>query len=348
MKSIATSLAALFLLLTGSVRAAMYDVTDTFQGNSFFTGFYFYSGADPTNGRVNYVTQAEAQTLGLAYVSGSNFILRADSSTTLSASGAGRNSFRLISNNQYTTHVAIFNMQHMPQGCGTWPAVWELGQNWPYGGEVDIIEGVNDQAPNLSSLHTSPGCTMPASRDETGNPTVLDCNAFANSNAGCGVQTTAPNSYGPRFNSNGGGWYAIERTPTFIKIWFWPNGASNIPSDVLNGASSVKTDAWGSPTANYPNTQCDINSKFGPANIIINLTFCGDWAGSVYPNSGCPGICVDYVNEYPAAFIDAYFNFNWIKVYQMASNVSMLAQLPEPLPRKHGLFSSLVHSRMFQ
>jgi len=24
-------------------------------------------------------------------------------------------------------------------------------------GEVDIVEGVNDQAPNLSALHTSPG-----------------------------------------------------------------------------------------------------------------------------------------------------------------------------------------------
>ena len=126
---------------------------------------------------------------------------------------------------------------------------------------------------------------------------VLDCNAFANSNSGCGVQTTVPNSYGPAFNRNSGGWcvlfvllfqielffqlavnrYAIERTTTFIKIWFWPRGASNIPSDVLNGASSVNTDNWGSPTANFPNTQCDINGKFGPANIIINLTFCEFW-----------------------------------------------------------------------
>ena len=62
----------------------------------------------------------------------------------------------------------------------TWPAVWELGGGeWPKGvsfmnqtsyqvvmamlirlwtqGEVDIVEGVNDQEPNASSLHTSPG-----------------------------------------------------------------------------------------------------------------------------------------------------------------------------------------------
>lgn len=68
--------------------------------------------------------------------------------------------------------------------------------------------------------------------------------------------------------------YALERTPTFIKIWFWPRSATNIPSDVLNGASSINTDTWGTPTAYFPNTQCDINSKFSPANIIINLTFC--------------------------------------------------------------------------
>lgn len=47
----------------------------------------------------------------------------------------------------------------MPQGCGTWPAVWELGPDWPADGEIDIVEGVNDVVPNQSTLHTSPGCT---------------------------------------------------------------------------------------------------------------------------------------------------------------------------------------------
>ncbi|KAI0299702.1 endo-beta-glucanase [Multifurca ochricompacta] len=264
----------------------------------------------------NYVTQAQAQSLGLATVSGSNFILRADHTTTLSPSGPGRNSFRIISNKKYATHVSVFNVQHMPQGCGTWPAIWELGDNWPYGGEVDIVEGVNDQVPNTSSLHTSPGCTVPASRSETGIATGLDCNAFANSNAGCGVQTSAPDNYGPAFNNNGGGWYAMERTPTFIKIWFWPRNAGNVPSDVRNGGGSVNTGAWGTPTGYFPNNACDISSKFTPSNIIINLTFCGDWAGSVYGSSGCPGTCDDFVNNNPGAFANAHFEFEWVKVYQ--------------------------------
>jgi hypothetical protein len=45
----------------------------------------------------------------------------------------------------------------MPQGCGTWPAVWEFGEPWPNAGEVDIVEGVNDQEPNSMVVHTSSG-----------------------------------------------------------------------------------------------------------------------------------------------------------------------------------------------
>jgi hypothetical protein len=47
--------------------------------------------------------------------------------------------------------------------------------------------------------------------------------------------------------------YALERTPTFIKIWFWPRYAPNVPPDVWNGSSEVNTDAWGTPTAYFPN-----------------------------------------------------------------------------------------------
>jgi beta-glucanase (GH16 family) len=57
----------------------------------------------------------------------------------------------------------------MPQGCATWPAAWEVDEgDWPNEGEVDIVEGVNDQTPNQSTLHTSPGCTMPGSTTQTG------------------------------------------------------------------------------------------------------------------------------------------------------------------------------------
>jgi len=108
----------------------------------------------------------------------------------------------------------------------------------------------------------------------------------------------------------------LERTPTFLKIWFWPRNANNVPPDVQSGSSSINTDAWGTPTAFFPDTECDISSKFTDSNIIIDLTFCGDWAGAVFSASGCPGDCVDFVNNNPGAFSGAFFEFNWVKVYQ--------------------------------
>lgn len=62
-----------------------------------------------------------------------------------------------------------FDIRHMPQGCATWPAVWEVREDgWPNYGEVDIVEGVNDVSPNRAALHTSANCTMPAGALMTG------------------------------------------------------------------------------------------------------------------------------------------------------------------------------------
>jgi len=82
--------------------------------------------------------------------------------------------------------------------------------------------------------------------------------------------------------------------------------------------------------AYFSNRSCDFTKYFGHHNIIINLTFCayfsqfldsylrfigGDWAGGKYAECGCPGACVDYVNNNPAAFKEAYFEFGSIRVY---------------------------------
>jgi hypothetical protein len=58
-------------------------------------------------GHSTYVTEDQARSLGLAFEKNGNFVLRADNTTTLSPSGAGRNSFRIISNNMYGTHVSV-------------------------------------------------------------------------------------------------------------------------------------------------------------------------------------------------------------------------------------------------
>ncbi|KAF9817473.1 hypothetical protein IEO21_03430 [Rhodonia placenta] len=298
--------------------AATYNIDATYIGTDFLNSWTHETLVDPTGGRVTYVDQATALADNLTYANGDTLIMRCDDTTVLSADGPGRNSVRIKSNAQYTTHVTIFDIRHMPQGCATWPAAWETDDtDWPDAGEVDVIEGVNDQTPNTISVHVGSTCSMPSSRDESGTPGSNNCDVNTDGNSGCGVSNPTDNSYGPDFNSAGGGWYAMERTSSVINVWFWTRTNGGVPSDVSSAASSIDTSNWGQPVGYFPNTDCDIGSVFGANNIIFDLTLCGSWAGlsSVYSAAGCPGDCVDYVNNNPSAFSEAYWDVASVNVY---------------------------------
>ncbi|KAI0638992.1 2 beta-glucan [Trametes polyzona] len=316
------STAALFLTsaaLVSSALGATYKMKDSFVGQGFLSGFSHQAIPDPTHGRVNYVDQQTALSKNLTFATDNSFIMRADSFSKLDPAGPGRDSVRIQSNAQYTTHVSVYDIRHMPQGCGTWPAAWEVGDNWPNNGEVDILEGTNDIEPNQSTLHTSANCAQPAGLQMNGKQVSNNCDVAANGNAGCGVQSTLPKSYGKSFNGAGGGFYAMERTPSFIKVWFWSRNDPNVPADVKTAGASVNTDAWGTPSALFVSDQCDIGKHFGPHNIVINLTFCGDWAGiPQFFNTlgGCPGNCNDFVNNNPEAFNDAFWDIAGVHVYE--------------------------------
>lgn len=47
---------------------------------------------------------------------------------------------------------------------------------------------------------------------------------------------------------------------------------------------------------------CDIASHFQDHVLTIDTTICGDWAGSAYESSGCPGTCADAVAD-PKNFV---------------------------------------------
>lgn len=76
--------------------------------------------------------------------------------------------------------------------------------NWPNNGEIDIIEGVNDQTTNDMTLHTSDGCSFSNSGSMTGYQASTNCYAYANGNQGCGVGTGNTQTYGTGFNNIGG------------------------------------------------------------------------------------------------------------------------------------------------
>ena len=65
-----------------------------------------------------------------------------------------------------------------------------------------------------------------------------------NGNQGCGVQTNKASNYGPALNSVGGGFYAMERTSDFIRVFFWARNDGSVPAEVANGGSSINTDTW--------------------------------------------------------------------------------------------------------
>ncbi|VDB89129.1 unnamed protein product [Peniophora sp. CBMAI 1063] len=316
------------IALAQSAFAGTFTLADSYQGSDFINKWTFQAISDPTHGYVNYVDKSTAVSQGLVFASGSNFTLKADDTNVVSSSASGRNSVRIQSPNSYNSHVTVVNLSHMPKGCGTWPSIWEVGPSWPNNGEVDIIEGTNDIVssssaslqPNKSTLHTSSGCTIPSSPGGMlGKVVSTNCQSSGGDNTGCGIEYSVDNSYGHSFNVIQGGFYASERTATEVKIWFWPRTATNIPSDVKSGSGTINTNNWGTPQAYFPDTSCDIGSHFHDNNIVINLTFCGDYAGATYANSGCPSTCNSYVQNNPSAMTNAYFNIMWLKVYEPPS-----------------------------
>ncbi|KAH9019591.1 concanavalin A-like lectin/glucanase domain-containing protein [Lactarius deliciosus] len=322
-------LATLSLSLAPCARAFFY-LQDEWIGEGFFQGWDWVTKDDPTHGRVNYVSQAEAQNKSLTYADGGKFFMRTDDWTIVSPSARGRDSIRISSQNTYNEAIFVLDLQHMPAGCGTWPAFWTRTDTgpWPIGGEIDIIEGINLKTHNQATLHTTPNCTMPPDelrQPQTGETSFTDCNTAANHNAGCGVIFSDPDpsctSYGAPFNRAGGGYFVTYRGRDSVKVWFYPRHGY-VPEVFRDGAPwgvPVYPDIfWGVPAANFPffPDLCDYEQHFAAHRIIFDLTFCGDWAGSLWPTSGCgEGTCNDFVNNNPSAFAEAYWEINSLRVY---------------------------------
>ena len=234
------------------------------------------------------------------------------------ASGRGRNSLRLSTKKIYNHGLVILDLAHMPGGaCGTWPAFWMLGPNWPVNGEIDIIEGVNSQTNNAMTLHTNAGCSITSTGAFSGTMETSNCDVNAANqaaNAGCSIDSTNSNSYGKGFNANGGGVYATEWTSNDISIWFFPRGS--IPSDISSG--NPNPSGWGLPQAQFTGG-CDIDEHVKDQQLVFDVTFCGDWAGNVWStDTTCASqgaTCQAFVQNTPSAFQDTYWLINGLKVF---------------------------------
>ncbi|BEI84705.1 hypothetical protein CcaverHIS002_0501060 [Cutaneotrichosporon cavernicola] len=305
---------------------------DTIQGANFFDSKYWnwWQWDDPTHGDVRYVDSGVAWDNGLVSVnSAGRAIMRVETTEKVDRA---RMSVRIHNNRVWTGGMVMMDAVHMPVGCGTWPAWWQNGPNWPEGGEIDILEGVNAFTKNQVSLHSGRGCTMPNNLENnqlgkmtTGGFDSFDCSSANTGNQGCGVHDQSTQSYGDGFNEIGGGVYVLAWQKSGITAWFHPR--YNIPADITNNNPNPAN--WGTPVAHFPSSSCSPYQFFYDHFNIFDTTLCGDWAGadSVWHQSGyagqdrsCAAItgynsCIDYVRNNGHAFNNAFWEVNYIKYF---------------------------------
>lgn len=268
----------------------------------------------------------------------------------------GRPSVKLVSTRTYTHGLFVFDVQHMPVGCGVWPALWTThDKNWPLLGEIDVVETFNNDPYNKMTLHTSnliSNFTL-SGEHETGVLLGNDCSAD-NGYTGCSVQDQNPLSAGDQFNRQGGGVYVLEWTSQFIHIWFFDR--TSIPASITQGKPDPDTfgpaSEYGLPAANfqsYRNGTGLIDDHFSDHNIVINIDFCGDLAGQFWCDGNCASErdkatcgadphanmakipkerCADFVAKNPKVFVDAYWEINSIKVYRQIPSPPYIGQWP--------------------
>jgi beta-glucanase (GH16 family) len=83
-----------------------------------------------------YVNETVATTNG--YTNNDSVTISVDTTNKWPNGGPGRPAVRIVSDNTYTHGLFILDLNHMPYGCGTWPAFWLLGPDWPGNGEIGM------------------------------------------------------------------------------------------------------------------------------------------------------------------------------------------------------------------
>ncbi|KAI5810579.1 beta-1,3-1,4-glucanase [Pyronema omphalodes] len=306
------------------------------HSGNFFDQFDFFTGPDPTYGLVKYVDKSSASAKGLIGRIDRSVYIGVDSTSKLGASDTGRASVRLESKQRFTGGLFVLDVEHLPWGCGSWPAFWTFGAPWPFRGEVDIIEGVHLARSNSMVVHVASGdcsCQLKpfftSDRGTRGIPYLANGCTPSKMSTETHLKDPRPNSYGgPGYK---GGVYAMEWTKRDIKIWFFPRGTE--PADLAStstadanlepvaAASAPNPNTWGHPVAWIP-LLCGWGDRFKDHRVVINVSFCGAWAGKqdVWQASGCyhpqtAPTCEDWVRKRPETFKETYWKIRSVRVW---------------------------------
>ncbi|KAI0307829.1 concanavalin A-like lectin/glucanase domain-containing protein [Multifurca ochricompacta] len=327
---------------TSGSESFLWIIQDTYDQSNFFDSFSFFTGDDPTHGTVNYVDKATAFAHNLSYISWDGKVMMKGDDTNTLQTGQYRESVRVSSNTLYNTGLFILDINRAPWGCGVWPAFWTLGNGqWPATGEIDIIEGVHDNEHNQVTWHTSAASNFTGTIVRQNNQPYLNCEG-SGTLPGCGVIEWSQASYGPTFDAQGGGIFAMKWDRDGISVWNFYRVA--IPKDILAGTPNPAT--WPNPTATLEPAGCDPLKYFVNHSIVFDITFCGDWAGNSYATSGCPGTCADRLVD-PTNFVNASWSINWLKVYRRQNVVGVVSASAPPLAMRLPLLLAIATMTAF-
>ncbi|KAG6806276.1 hypothetical protein H0H92_011954 [Tricholoma furcatifolium] len=78
------------------------------------------------------------------------------------------------------------------------------------------------------------------------------------------------------------------------------------------------------PSASYPASGCNFTQFFGPQQLVLDTTLCGNWAGvqSIYA-SDCPNTCISNVfGTGNPTYNDAYWNITYVRTYEVQANAT--------------------------
>lgn len=311
-----------------------YKVKEHQKGEGFFSFYDFYEGPDiPGSGGFNdYVSMDTARDIGILNVTSDGSVYMGSVSTG-SEKKYRRQAIRLEGKTRFDRGLFVIDLDHMPAGCGVWPAFWlSDDEDWPNGGEIDIVEGINYQSRIKTALHTSDQCSMynqvPSYaysgfwEKSTGlydrftgiqdNESVVNSdNCFAGAphqwpNQGCVLVSDEDDTLGVPLNKKGGGVVALEWDPEngYIRSWaFTPHNTvpQNLAQAIATAGEDEKnrvepnTEEWGLPFSYFAigeGTNCDSN-HFKQQRLIINLAFCGSVAGNRFYKD-CPDVADDF------------------------------------------------------
>ena len=169
--------------LDGSSRySGPYQLVEKHVGSTFLDHYDFYVGTDSggSAGYQTYVSRSRAEELGLIHVGGGggdggiadddddadddnitkeeqhSFVTLSSSSSVVSNNnGISIESLRLEGKTRFDRGLLILDVDHVPNGCGAWPAFRITDESsWPGGGEIDILETFKGRRIAQRSMHT--------------------------------------------------------------------------------------------------------------------------------------------------------------------------------------------------